>query len=94
MVQITMDTLCSETADFQTASQLIHPALGPTKDDRQLWLLHIHQAGHGIKFFIFFDTDIILVYKLRRQLFSSNLDMLRLLHKLDTDALDSIRHGR
>ena len=94
MVQITMDTLCSETAYFQATSQLIHPALGPAKDDRQLWLLHVHQAGHGIKFFIFLDTDIILIYQLCRQLFSSNLDMLRLLHELDTNTLDSIRHGR
>ena len=94
MIQISMNPFCSETTDFQTASQLIHPALGPTKDDRQLWLLHVHQAGHGIKFFIFFDTDIILIHQLRRQLFSRNLDMLRLLHKLDTDALNGIRHGR
>ncbi|KXT82095.1 hypothetical protein STRDD11_01929 [Streptococcus sp. DD11] len=93
LIEVAMDAFCPETAKLETAGQLIHPALGPAKDDRQLWLVHIHEPGHGVKFFIFLDTDIILIHQLSRQLFGCNLDMVRILHKLDSNTLDSIRHS-
>ena len=93
LVQISMDTFCTETAQFQATGQLIDPALGPSKNNGQLRLVYIHEAGHSIKLFTFFDPYIKLFYIDIGQLSCLDFNMLRLLHELNPDLLDGLWHG-
>ncbi|CRH92330.1 Uncharacterised protein [Chlamydia trachomatis] len=92
LVQVTMDTFRTEATDFQTTCQFVHTAFCTTKNDSQFWLVHIHETCHGVKFFTFTHTNIVLVYQVCRQFLSSNFNMLRLFHKLNPDTFNRIWH--
>ena len=92
MIQISVNPFCSETTDLQATRQFIDPTFRPTKDNGKLRLLDIHQAGHGIKLFALFDTDIVLIDQIGGQFFGCDLNVFGLFHKLNTDTLDRFWH--